>query len=58
MKIKHLQLPGTVKIMINGSIKLSNCAAKIKNINNKANPNANEVLELLSTKSLDSPNQL
>ena len=38
-----------------GSIKLSNCAAKIKNINNKASPKAKEVLELLSTKSRDSP---
>ncbi|MNG01680.1 hypothetical protein D3C84_846720 [compost metagenome] len=46
---------GTVKIIINGSIKLSNCAARIKKINNKANPKAKEVFELLSTKSLDSP---
>ena len=36
-------------------MKLSNCAAKIKNINSKANPKAKEVFELLSTKSLDSP---
>ena len=36
-------------------MKLSNCAAKIKNINSKANPNAKAVFELLSTKSLDSP---
>ena len=46
---------GTVKMIINGSIKLSNCAASIKNISNKAKPKANNVLELLSTKSLDSP---
>jgi hypothetical protein len=46
---------GTVKIMMKGSIKLSNCADKIKKISNNANPKANEVLELLSTKSLDSP---
>jgi hypothetical protein len=35
-----------------GSIKLSNCADKIKENSNNANPKANEVLELLSTKSL------
>jgi hypothetical protein len=35
---------GTVKIMMNGSIKLSNCADKIKKISSsKANPKANEV---------------
>jgi hypothetical protein len=39
--------------MMKGSIKLSNCADKIKKISNNANPKAND--ELLSTKSLDSP---
>ena len=46
---------GTVNIIIIGSMKLSNCAARIKKINTNANPKAKDVLELLSTKSLDSP---
>src|SRR5690554_5350819 len=46
---------GTVKIIIKGSIKLSNCADRIKNISSNAKQNAYRVLELLSTKSLDSP---
>jgi hypothetical protein len=33
---------GTVKMM-KGSIKLSNCADKIKKISNNANPKANDV---------------
>jgi hypothetical protein len=33
---------GTVKIMMKGSIKLSNCADKIKKISNNANPKAND----------------
>jgi hypothetical protein len=37
MKIKHLQLPGTVKIMMKGSINFQ-IVPRIKNINNKANP--------------------
>ena len=42
-------------MIIIGSLKLSNCAAKIKYTNNNAKPNANKVLEELSWKSLDSP---
>jgi hypothetical protein len=42
-------------MMMKGSMKLSNCAARIKNINTKANPKAKAVFELLSTKSRDSP---
>ena len=46
---------GTVIIIINGSIKLSNCAASTKKISTNASINANEVLEELSAKSLEAP---
>ncbi len=42
-------------MIMKGSTKLSNCAANIKKISNNASPKAKAVLELLSTKSLDSP---
>ena len=46
---------GTVIIIINGSIKLSNCAARTKKISTNASRNANKVLEELSAKSLEAP---
>ena len=46
---------GTVTMMINGSTKLSNCAARMRNINPSASKNAKLVLLELSAKSLDEP---
>ncbi len=48
---------GTVIIIINGSTKLSNCAARIKKIKPSANKNAKLVLLLLSAKSLEEPDR-
>ena len=46
---------GTVSMMMNGSRKLSNCAARIRYINRSASTSAKEVFELLSAKSRDGP---
>ncbi len=46
---------GTVNMMINGSIKLSNCAARIRKISASASMKAKLVLLELSAKSLDEP---
>ena len=46
---------GTVNMIISGSIKLSNCAARIRKIKTNARIKAKLVLLLLSLKSLDEP---
>ena len=40
---------GTVSMIVNGSRKLSNCAASTRYIRTSASPNANNIFEELST---------
>ena len=48
---------GTVNIITNGSLKLSNCAAITRKMSKMASPNANKRLDELSRKFLDSPSR-